>query len=146
MRERLAAHRSNAVCASCHRTIDPVGFALENFNAVGQWRDYEGEGEPIDASGALPGAGEFRGVDGLEQALLARPELFAATLTEKLMTFALGRGVEYYDAPAVRKIVRDTAKDKYRFSSIIVGIVKSVPFQMRSTAAPEAAQNTAERK
>jgi mono/diheme cytochrome c family protein len=134
MRERLAAHRSNAVCASCHRTIDPVGFSLENFNAVGQWRDHEGEGEPIDVSGALPGAGEFRGVTGLEDALLSRPELFAGALTEKLLTFGLGRGVEYYDAPAVRRIVRDAAKDGYRFSSIILGIVKSVPFQMRRSA------------
>ena len=131
MRERLAAHRSNAVCASCHRTIDPVGFALENFNAVGQWRDNEGEGEPIDASGALPGTSEFRGVTGLEEALLSRPDLFATTLTEKLMTFALGRGVEYYDAPAVRQIVRDAATHDYRLSSLIVGIVKSTPFQMR---------------
>jgi hypothetical protein len=135
MRERLAAHRKNAVCASCHRTIDPVGFSLENFNAVGQWREYEGEGEAIDASGAVPGGGgEFRGVSGLEDAVLSRPELFAAALTEKLLTFALGRGVEYYDAPAVRKIVRDAAKDKYRFSSLILGIVKSVPFQMRNAA------------
>jgi mono/diheme cytochrome c family protein len=131
MRERLAAHRSNAVCASCHRTIDPVGFSLENFNAVGQWREHEGEGEPIDSSGALPGVGEFRGVKGLEDALLSRPEMFAGALTEKLLTFGLGRGVAYYDAPAVRKIVRDSAKDRYRFSSIILGIVKSVPFQMR---------------
>ena len=134
MRERLAAHRSNAVCASCHRTIDPVGFSLESFNAVGQWREYEGEGEPIDVSGALPGVGEFRGVTGLEDALLSRPEMFAGALTEKLLTFALGRGVEHYDAPAVRKIVRESAKDKYRFSSIILGIVKSVPFQMRRSA------------
>ena len=134
MRERLAAHRSNAVCASCHRTIDPVGFSLENFNAVGQWRDYEGEGEPIDSSGALPGVGEFRGVKGLEDALLSRPEMFAGALTEKLLTFALGRGVAHYDAPAVRKIVRDSAKDRYRFSSIILGIVKSVPFQMRKSS------------
>jgi mono/diheme cytochrome c family protein len=134
MRERLAAHRKNAVCANCHRTIDPVGFALENFNAVGQWREYEGEGEPIDVSGALPGAGEFRGVAGLEDALLSRPELFATALTEKLLTFGLGRGVEYYDAPAVRKIVRDAGKDRYRFSSIVLGIVKSVPFQMRRGA------------
>jgi cytochrome c5 len=134
MRERLAAHRKNAVCASCHRTIDPVGFALENFNAVGQWRSYEGEGEPIDASGALPGSPEFRGVAGLEDALLSRPEMFAGALTEKLLTFALGRGVEYYDGPAVRKIVRDAAKDRYRFSSIILGIVKSTPFQMRRSA------------
>jgi cytochrome c5 len=133
MRERLAAHRSNAVCASCHRTIDPVGFALENFNAVGQWREYEGEGEAIDVSGALPGTGEFRGVAGLEDALLSRPEVFAGALTEKLLTFALGRGTEYYDAAAVRKIVRDAAKEKYRFSSLILGIVKSVPFQMRSS-------------
>ena len=132
MRERLAAHRKNPVCANCHRTIDPVGFALENFNAVGQWREYEGEGEPIDVSGALPGAGEFRGVAGLEDALLSRPELFATALTEKLLTFGLGRGIEYYDAPAVRKIVRDAGKDGYRFSSLILGIVKSVPFQMRS--------------
>ena len=134
MRERLAAHRKNPVCANCHRTIDPVGFALENFNAVGQWRSYEGEGEPIDASGALPGAGEFRGVTGLEDALLSRPEIFAGALTEKLMTFGLGRGIEYYDAPAVRKIVRDAAKDRYRFSSIVLGIVKSIPFQMRRSA------------
>ena len=133
MRERLAAHRSNAVCASCHRTIDPVGFSLENFNAVGQWRDREVEDQPVDASGALPGDREFRGIDGLEAALLRRPELFVAALTENLLTFALGRGVEYYDAPAVRKIVRDAAKDDYRFSSLILGIVKSVPFQMRRT-------------
>ena len=131
MRQRLAAHRSNAVCASCHRTIDPVGFSLENFNAVGQWRDLEVEDQPVDASGAVPGDKEFRGIDGLEDALLRRPELFVTTLTENLMTFALGRGVEYYDAPAVRKIVSDAGKDGYRFSSLILGIVKSVPFQMR---------------
>ena len=134
MRERLAAHRSNATCASCHRTIDPVGFSLESFNAVGQWRDHEADGVPIDASGALPGVGEFRGVAGLENGLLSRPELFAGTLTEKLLTFALGRGVEYYDAPAVRKIVRDAGKDRYRFSSLILGIVKSTPFQMRKSS------------
>jgi hypothetical protein len=132
MRERLAAHRSNAVCASCHRTIDPVGFSLENFNAVGQWRGAEVDGQAVDPSGALPGVGEFRGVDGLEAALLSRPELFAATLTENLLTFALGPGVEHYDAPAVRKIVSDAGKDGYRFSSLIVGIVKSIPFQMRT--------------
>lgn len=131
MRERLAAHRSNAVCASCHRTIDPVGFSLENFNAVGQWRELEVEDKPVDASGALPGGKEFHGIDGLEEALLRRPELFVAALTENLLTFALGRGVEHYDAPAIRRIVSGAAKDEYRFSSIILGIVKSVPFQMR---------------
>jgi uncharacterized protein DUF1585/uncharacterized protein DUF1588 len=119
------------VCASCHRTIDPVGFSLENFNAVGQWRDLEVEDQPVDASGAIPGDKGFRGIDGLEAALLHRPELFVQTLTENLLTFALGRGVEYYDEPAVRKIVRDAEKDGYRFSSLILGIVKSVPFQMR---------------
>jgi hypothetical protein len=131
MRQRLAAHRSNAVCASCHRTIDPVGFPLENFNAVGQWRDFEVDGQPVDASGTIPGAGEFRGIDGLENALLARPELFVEALTENLMTFALGRGVAYFDAPAVRKIVKDSKKGGYRFSSLILGIVEGTPFQMR---------------
>jgi hypothetical protein len=131
MRERLAAHRSNTVCASCHRTIDPVGFSLENFDAIGQWRDYEADDVRLDVSGALPGVGEIRGVAGLEDGLLSHPELFAGTLTEKLLTFALGRGIEYYDAPAVRKIVRDAGKDGYRFSSLLLGIVKSTPFQMR---------------
>jgi mono/diheme cytochrome c family protein len=134
MRQRLAAHRANTVCASCHRSIDPVGFALENFDAVGHWRDFEVDGQAVDASGAVPGAGEFRGVDGLENALLARPGLFVTALTENLLTFALGRGVEYYDAPAVRKIVNDAEKSDYRFSSLILGIAKSVPFQMRTAA------------
>jgi len=138
MRQRLAAHRSNAVCASCHRSIDPVGFSLENFDAIGQWRDLEVDGQSIDALGALPGAPEHRGVDGLEDALLSRPELFTATLTEQLMTFALGRGIEYYDAPAVRRIVSDAQKNGYRFSSLILGIVKSVPFQMRRADTREA--------
>jgi len=111
-----------------------VGFSLENFNAIGQWRDHEADDLPIDVSGALPGAGELRGVAGLENALLSRPELFAGTLTEKLLTFALGRGIEYYDAPAVRRIVRDAGKDGYRFSSLILGIVKSTPFQMRQSS------------
>jgi mono/diheme cytochrome c family protein len=135
MRQRLAAHRTNAVCASCHRTIDPVGFSLENFNAVGQWRDLEVEDQPVDSSGAIPGDKEFKGIDGLEAALLRRPELFVSALTENLMTFALGRGVEYYDAPAIRKIVHDAEKDGYRFSSVILGIVKSAPFQMRRAEA-----------
>jgi hypothetical protein len=143
MRARLAAHRGNAVCASCHRTIDPAGFALENFNAVGQWRDVEVEGQPVDASGALPGSGDFRGIDGLEDALLRRPEMFVTTLTENLLTFALGRGVEYYDAPAIRKIVSDSEKDEYRFSSLILGIVKSVPFQMRRAEMTPVAGKTA---
>jgi len=134
VRERMAAHRANAVCANCHRTIDPVGFTLENFDAVGRWRENEGDSGPIDVSGTLPGLGDVKGVAGLEEALLRRPELFAATLTEKLMTFALGRGVEYYDAPAVRKILREAQPGGYRFSSLILGIVNSAPFQMRRSS------------
>jgi mono/diheme cytochrome c family protein len=134
VRERMAAHRNNPVCASCHRTIDPVGFTLENFDAVGRWREQEGDSGAIDVSGDLPGVGNVKGVAGLEEGLLRRPELFAATLTEKLLTFALGRGVEYYDAPAVRKIVREAQPGGYRFSSLILGIVKSAPFQMRRSS------------
>ena len=133
MRERLAAHRTNAVCASCHRTIDPVGFALENFDAIGRWREHEGDNGVMDASGGLPSVGDFVGVSGLEEGLLSRPDLFTGTLTEKLLTFALGRGVEFYDAPAIRKIVRDVESEGYRFSSVILGIVNSVPFQMRNS-------------
>ena len=134
IRERMSAHRSNPVCASCHRTIDPVGFTLENFDAVGRWRDQEGDSGPVDVSGDLPGLGEIKGVAGLEEGLLRRPELFAGTMTEKLLTFALGRGVEYYDAPAVRKILREAQPDNYRFSSLVLGIVKSAPFQMRRSS------------
>ena len=134
VRERMAAHRSNPVCASCHRTIDPVGFSLENFDAVGRWREMEGDSGAIDVSGDLPGLGNVKGVAGLEEGLLRRPELFAGTLTEKLLTFALGRGVEHYDAPAVRKIVREAQPGGYRFSALILGIVKSTPFQMRRSS------------
>jgi hypothetical protein len=130
VRERLKAHRANEACASCHDTIDPVGFALENFDAVGRWRDFEA-GMPIDSSGGFIDGSQFAGVDGLEQALLERPELFVRTLTEKLMTYALGRGVEYYDAPAVRTIVAAAREDDYRFSRLVMGIVQSTPFRMR---------------
>lgn len=132
VRERLAEHRANAQCASCHNLIDPPGFALENFDAVGRWRTLE-EGKPVDAAGGLPDGSAFDGVAGLEAGLLKRPELFASALTEKLLTFALGRGVEHYDAPGVRKIVRDAAKEDYRLSSIIVGLAKSTPFTMRKS-------------
>ena len=133
IRERLRAHRDNPACASCHRTIDPVGFAMENFDALGRWRDAV-EGVPVDDSGGLPGASESdRGVGGIEASLLARPELFAGTVTKKLLTFALGRGIEHYDAPAVRKILREAERHGYRFSDLVLGIVKSVPFQMRKS-------------
>jgi hypothetical protein len=132
IRERLKQHRTNAACASCHQQMDPVGFSLENFDAVGRWRKADA-GQAIDAAGGLVDGSEFNGVSGLEQALLNRPELFARTLTEKLLTFGLGRGVEYYDAPAVRQIVREARADNYRFSRLIVGIVKGTPFQMRKS-------------
>jgi hypothetical protein len=132
VRERLAEHRSNSTCASCHNLMDPVGFSLENFDAVGRWRTVE-EGQPIDVSGGLPDGSKFTGVSGLEQGLLHRPEVFVGTLTEKLLTFALGRGVEYYDAPAIRKIMRQAKADDFRFTSIILGIVNSTPFTMRNS-------------
>ncbi|GAB5559679.1 MAG: hypothetical protein SynsKO_13260 [Synoicihabitans sp.] len=131
MRERLALHRADPACASCHNLMDPPGFALENFDAVGRWRDSE-DGLAINAEGGLPDGQSFHGADGLEYGLLVRPDLFVATLTEKLMIFALGRGVEYYDAPAIRKIVRESADDNYRISVIVAGIARSVPFQMRT--------------
>jgi hypothetical protein len=130
VRERLAEHRANAACASCHNLMDPVGFSLENFDAIGRWRMVE-EGQPIDASGGLPDGSRFTGVSGLEDGLRKRPELFVSTLTEKLMTFALGRGIETYDAPAVRRIVREAQAKDFRFSSVILGIVNSTPFNMR---------------
>jgi hypothetical protein len=132
IRERLAEHRSNVACASCHRLIDPVGFSLEQFDAVGRWRTME-EGKPVDSAGGLPDGSQFEGISGLEQALLKRPELFVRTMTEKLFTFALGRAPEEFDAPAIRKIVRDARATNYRFSSLIVGIATSTPFQMRTS-------------
>jgi hypothetical protein len=132
VRERLAEHRANSACASCHDMMDPVGFSLENFDAVGRWRTVE-EGQPIDVTGGLPDGSTFTGVAGLERGLLHRPEIFVSTLTEKLLTFALGRGVEYYDAPAIRKIVRNSQTEDFRFSSVILGIVNSTPFIMRNS-------------
>jgi hypothetical protein len=130
MRERMAAHRANQPCAGCHRLMDPVGFSLENYDAVGRWRTTD-EDAPIDTSGNLPDGAQFVGVSGLRHALLSRPELFVTTLTEKLLTYGLGRGLESYDAAAVRKIVRDANSNDYRFSSLILGIVNSTPFEMR---------------
>ena len=132
IRQRLAQHRENPACASCHDVMDPVGFALENFDAVGRWRTEE-DHQTVDASGGLADGSKFDGVAGLERALLARPELFAGTFAEKLLTFALGRGVQPSDAPALRSIVRHAQTDDYRFSALVVGLVHSVPFQMRRT-------------
>ena len=132
VRRRLAEHRTNATCAACHNLMDPVGLSLEKFDAVGRRRATE-EGAPIDASGSLPDGSQFADVQGLEQALLKRPEIFVGTLAEKLLTYASGRGVEYYDGPAIRAIVRDARRQDFRLSSIVLGIVKSTPFQMRTS-------------
>ena len=131
VRERLSAHRANPACASCHNLMDPVGFALENYDAIGRWRTHA-NGRALDVSGGLPDGQKFVGIDGLERALRDRPELFVSTFTEKLMTFALGRGVEPFDGAAVRKIVAGSGVDGYRMSSIILGIVNTVPFKMRT--------------
>jgi mono/diheme cytochrome c family protein len=130
VRKRLAEHRTNAVCASCHNLMDPVGLSMEKFDAIGRRRADE-DGVPIDASGGLPDGSHFADVAGLEKALLSRPEIFVGTFAEKLLTYGLGRGVEYYDAPAIRTIVRDSRTQDFRVSSLILGIVKSAPFQMR---------------
>jgi hypothetical protein len=130
VRKRLAEHRTDSRCASCHNLMDPAGLSLEKFDAIGRRRTVE-EGTPIDASGGLPDGSQFADVQGLEQALLKHPEVFVGTLAEKLLTYASGRGVEYYDAPAIRAIVRDARRQDFRLSSIVLGIVKSTPFQMR---------------
>ena len=134
LRERMEQHRSDPVCASCHRVMDPLGFALENFDGIGQWRATSEAGTPIDASGELADGTPVDGPVSLRDALLKRPENFVTTVTEKLMTYGLGRGVEYYDASAVRGIVREASVDGYTWSALITGIARSVPFQMRSSA------------
>ena len=139
MRERMAAHRANPTCAACHAMIDPLGFALENFDAVGAWRELD-DGHPIDASGSLPDGRAFGDVNELRALMMEHPEQLVSTMTESLLTYALGRGLEYYDMPVVRKIVKDAARDDYRFHSVVLGIVNSDPFQMRraGTASPTA--------
>ena len=131
IRERMAAHRANPVCSACHNFIDPVGFALENYNWVGQWRSVDDAHTPIDASGRLPDGTTFTDLKGFRAALVTQQDRFVKTVTEKLLTYAMGRGVDYYDMPAVRKIQRDAASQRYRFSALVMGIVSSAPFQMR---------------
>jgi hypothetical protein len=130
LREQLQQHRANAVCASCHSRMDPLGFALENFDAIGQWRDKDGK-FPIDASGELPDGRKFVGAKGLADILMSDPNAFAKAITEKLLIYALGRGLETYDRPAVNHIVAGLAANQYRFSSLVLGIVNSVPFEER---------------
>ena len=131
MRERMEQHRVNPACAVCHQLMDPAGLSMEHFDAIGRWRDRGDDWVPIDASGSVPGSGSFDGVTGLREAVLARPEVFVGTMTEKLLTYALGRGLDHHDGPAIRRIVRDAAGNDHRFSSLVLGIVESTPFQMR---------------
>jgi mono/diheme cytochrome c family protein len=133
VRERLEAHRQNPACATCHAQMDPLGFALERFDAVGALRTSDDGKTPIDASGSLPDGQKFEGLDGLRSVLVARQEQFVGTVAERLMSYALGRGVEYYDRPTLRRIVRDASRDGFRWSSVVIGIVSSTPFQMRRT-------------
>ena len=131
MRERMEQHRANPVCASCHRLMDPLGLALENFDAIGRWRGHMPGGTAIDASGTMPDGAPFDGPAELRGLLVRNPEQFVTVVTEKLLTYALGRGVEHYDAPAVREIVRAASEHDYGLASLIVGVVRSTPFQMR---------------
>jgi hypothetical protein len=131
VRERLEEHRKNPACATCHRVMDPLGFSLDNFDATGEWRTKEAVGLPVDASGQLADGTPVDGPVALRNALLKHPEQFVRTMTEKLLTYGLGRGLEYYDMPVVRSIARDAARQNYRFSSLITAIVKSSAFQMK---------------
>jgi hypothetical protein len=133
LRQQMELHRATPVCASCHKVMDPIGFAFENFDAVGAWRTHE-PGGPIDASGQLADGTEIEGVTDLRRSIVARPELFVGTMAEKMLIYALGRGVESPDRPVLRQIVRDARQKGYRFSALVHGIVESAPFQMRRVA------------
>jgi hypothetical protein len=140
VRERLALHRENPTCNGCHGLMDPLGFALENFDVDGTWRTVDREsGKPIDASGTLPDGSKIGGPEELRAALLARPDQFVQTFVEKLLAYSLGRSIEWYDMPAVRQVVRQSAADDYSFSAIVLGIVQSVPFTTRDAGAGETA-------
>ncbi len=138
VRQKMELHRSNPVCAACHKIMDPIGFSLENFDLTGKWRTKD-EGVAVDASGQMVDGTKLNGPASLREALLSRPDVFVSTLTEKLLTYATGRGLKYYDMPAVRAIVRDAAAKDYRFSSLILGIVESPPFQLRKKSEPRPA-------
>jgi hypothetical protein len=131
IRQRLEQHRANPACSSCHTLMDPIGFALESFDAVGRFRTYDENFEPIDNSGVFADGTKINGLSDLRQILVNHKSQFLANMTGTLLTYALGRGVEYYDQPAVRAILRDAAPHNHRFSSLVLGIVKSTPFQMR---------------
>jgi hypothetical protein len=136
IRARLSEHRTNATCASCHAVIDPLGFALENFDVIGGWRSVDETGAPVDAAGTTMSGAQVEGLRGLRALLLARREQFPRTVTEKLLAYALGRRAEYYDRPAIRTIVREAESQNFRWSALILGIVKSPAFQMRREHVP----------
>ena len=145
VRELMAKHRANPVCSGCHNVIDPVGFALENFDATGHWRDTDA-GATIDVTTTLPGGETIDGPAGLRQYVLDRRAEFLRTVAEKLLSYALGRSLEYYDAPAVRQILREAARDDYRWSALVQGVVRSAPFRMRRVADPSPASIAAARR
>jgi hypothetical protein len=130
----MVRHRADPACANCHARMDPIGFALENFDAVGQWRDHDGS-NAIDVSSKLPDGTVVDGVAGVKQLILKDPQRFVGAMTEKLLMYGIGRNVQYFDAPAVRKIVRDAAAGDYKFESLVLGVAKSAPFQMRTVKA-----------
>jgi cytochrome c551/c552 len=139
MREAMIAHRASPVCASCHSKMDPIGFAMENFDAIGRWRDLD-NGSAIDNSGGFPDGTKFVGMPGLKKALLARPEVFVNTVAEKLLMYAASRNIQYFDAPAVRAIVHESQKNSYTFESLVLGVVKSAPFQLRQAPVTRSAR------
>ena len=140
LRERMEVHRKNPACASCHVRMDPLGFSLENFDATGKWRK-ESDGASVDASASLPDGTAFDGIKGLRAVFASHKEDFVRTVSGKLLSYAIGRGLEYYDLPAVRKIARDAEKSEYRWSAIISGIVRSTPFTMAAAPGDESRSN-----
>jgi hypothetical protein len=145
VREQLEFHRSNPTCAGCHRVIDPPGFALENFNSVGQWRAASDNGAKIDANGVLADGSKLNGPIELREAIIRRPEAFATVITGRMMVYALGRGLEPSDMPVVRRIVRKAGLNGYRLSTIVNEITASAPFQMRTRLEPAQQSNTVAR-
>src|SRR5262249_41026083 len=130
LREAMVQHRADPGCAGCHARMDPIGFAMENFDAVGRWRDHD-SGKPIDVSSKLPDGTMVDGLNGVKDVVLKDPDRFAGAIAEKLLMYAAGRNVQYFDAPTIRKIVRDAKADNYKFASLVLGVVKSEPFQTR---------------
>jgi hypothetical protein len=146
MRERMEEHRKNPACSTCHAMMDPIGLSLENLDGVGRWRATSDSGAALDVSGTLPDGTKFDGAAGLRRALLAHSDQFINTMTEKLLTYALGRGLEFYDEPTVRKIAREAAAHNYRFTDLVTNIVKSTPFQMKRVPGAQPSAVIAERR